>query len=191
MAGEDGLIEPEPNAVTRAVPKRRAEFAAGRRAARDALRAAGLPMVAVPQGERRAPRWPEGVIGSITHDAGLALACIARSKHVARLGIDLAEATDFPDHLRKEILRTPSEDRLSGLEARIAFSAKETVFKAFYPEVQTYFGFDAVEVMPRLAENSFIIRLRRPLGACPEDAEFKGAVTILEKRLVTVLAVRS
>ncbi len=189
VTGDEGLIDPEPRAITRAIPKRRAEFAAGRRAARHAMKTAGLAETAIPQGEKRAPLWPEGLRGSITHDNGLALACIARADAVTRLGLDLAEASDFPEHLRNEILRTPEEQRQSGLDARITFSAKETVFKAFYPEVGSYFGFDAVEVAPALAENRFSIRLRRTLGACPAGTEFQGAVIMLDNRLVTLLAV--
>lgn len=189
VKSEDGLLDPEPEAVQRAVQKRRAEFAAGRRAARLALRGAGYDAVAIPKGAHRAPVWPEGLVGSLSHDGGLAIAGVAPLSRVAALGLDLAEAADFPAHLRAEILRTEPEKRQSGLEARVNFSAKETVFKALYPIVQEYFGFGAVEVSPNMDAGLFDVRLRRSLGPYPEDARFQGRFAIVERRLVTLLSI--
>ncbi len=184
---EDGLLDPEPQAVAKAIPKRRAEFAAGRRAARAALAKAGLPAIAIPQGPNRAPLWPDGTVGSISHDAGLAVASIAEVSRVTRLGIDLAEAKDFPEHLRSEILRTPAEQAQSGLEARLSFSAKESVFKAFYPEVGRHFGFDAVEITPDMDKGVFTARLCTSLGPVAVGTVLRGQATIADDRLVTIL----
>ena len=189
VGSEDGLLDPEHEAVLRAVQKRRAEFAAGRRAARLALRGGGHNAVAIPQNAHRAPVWPEGLVGSLSHDNGLAIAGVARLAQVRALGLDLAEADDFPAHLRDQVLRTPREKQQSGLEARLNFSAKESVFKAFYPMVQEYFGFDAVEVLPDMEAGLFDVRLRRTLGSHPEGAPFQGRFAIVERRLVTLLAI--
>ncbi|MEM9427120.1 MAG: 4'-phosphopantetheinyl transferase superfamily protein [Pseudomonadota bacterium] len=186
---EDGLIAPEPEFIAKAIPKRQAEFAAGRRAARMALGPLGHANTAIPQGKDRAPIWPEGLVGSLSHDAGLAVACVAPSDTLIGLGIDLAEAADFPTHLRCEILRTPSEEQQSGLEARLNFSAKEAVFKAFYPSVGKYFGFAAVEVIPDMQAERFTVTLRQPLGATPEGAQFEGRFAITEGRLITLFAI--
>ena len=48
-------------------------------AARAALTALGHQACAIPVGERRAPDWPRGVVGTITHDKGAALAAVLRS----------------------------------------------------------------------------------------------------------------
>ena len=148
VSDDSGLIGPEKDAVLRAIPKRRAEFAAGRLAARSAMQMAGFSPVAIPQEQTRAPLWPCGLVGSITHDAGLALAALASNDVISRLGIDLAEASDFPEHLRPRVLKTPAELTQSGLEARVSFSAKECVFKALFQDVGQYFGFGAVSVAP-------------------------------------------
>lgn len=182
------LLPPEPDAVARAIPKRRAEFAAGRRAARLALNKAGLPSGAIPQGAKRAPVWPKGVTGSITHYNGLALACVAGSDRIKRLGLDLAEASDFPENLRDQILLTPQEQRQTGLEARITFSVKESVFKAFFADVGVYFGFDAVEVVPSPTAETFDVSFRRALGDYPEGFTCGGWIVMLNDRLVTWLA---
>ncbi|MEM7752458.1 MAG: 4'-phosphopantetheinyl transferase superfamily protein [Pseudomonadota bacterium] len=185
---EDGLIDPEPQAIARAIPTRRAEFAAGRRAARMALADMGHVGTAIPQGEHRAPIWPDGIVGSLSHDDGLAIACVGKTNGLSGLGLDLADATDFPVHLRKEILRTPDEEQQTGLEARLNFSAKESVFKAFYPSVGAYFGFGAVEVTPDMGAARFAVRLRQSLGPVPKRTIFEGRFAIAEGRLMTLLA---
>lgn len=189
VGSEQGLLDPEPLAVTRAISKRRTEFAAGRRAARMALTAADLPEVAIPQGRNRAPVWPTGVVGSISHDQRLAVAVVARSQSMSRLGIDIADASPFPKHLRDEILRTSAERALGGIDARLSFSAKEAVFKAFYPEVQRYFGFGAVEITPNLSGEHFTVTLREPLGSAPNASTFEGRAAIVGEHLVTILAI--
>ncbi|MEO0915472.1 MAG: 4'-phosphopantetheinyl transferase superfamily protein [Pseudomonadota bacterium] len=188
VAGESGMLPPEEDAVARAIPKRRAEFAAGRRAAREALKAAGLPQTAILQGDNRAPIWPEGAIGSITHHEGLAVAAVAQTRRIKRLGIDLAEANDFPEKLRKQILKTAAERAQTDLEARVSFSAKESVFKAFFPDVRAYFGFDAVEVRPDLHQGTFTARFTRDLGPVAAGAMHHGKVLIDEACLFTLLA---
>lgn len=184
----DGLIGPEIESVLKAVPKRRAEFAAGRRAARKAMALARWETPAIPKGEDRAPIWPSGLIGSISHDAGLAVACVARKSQVARLGVDLAEATEFPLHLRKAVLLTEPEMALDGLSARIAFSAKEAVFKAFYPEVNEFFGFGAVEVLPDVQSRTFQTVLLRPLGRVPKNTTLTGKYCIESGRILTLIS---
>lgn len=191
VAGEDGLLGPEPEAVARAIPKRRAEFAAGRRAARQALKAARLPENAIPQGEHRAPIWPPGTIGSISHHDGLAVACVASTDRVSRLGIDLADDSAFPARLRDQVLKTSAEQAQSGIGARINFSAKESVFKAFFPDVGAYFGFGAAEVLPDLEHETFIARLLRDLGPVPAGGTFAGQFLMEGNRLFTLLAVRA
>src|SRR3984893_9355145 len=57
--------------VARAVPKRIAEFAAGRACARAALAEFGVREFALRAAPDRQPLWPEGFIGSIAHTAGL------------------------------------------------------------------------------------------------------------------------
>ncbi len=189
VGSEEGLIGTEQAAVARAIPKRRAEFAAGRRAARAALLQAGFPAAEIARDTKRAPIWPEGAIGSITHDNGLALACVANRRSVTHLGLDLAEAVDFPDHLRGEILHTPAELAQTGLEARMSFAAKEAVFKAFYPEVGRFFGFGAAEIVPDMAGEAFTILLRQQLGTAEIGTRFRGRFVIDDGRLAALVAI--
>lgn len=70
--------------LSSAVPKRRSEFLAGRFCAAMALKAAGYPQVVGRNG--RAPVWPDGVAGSITHSRDRAIAAV--STRFRGLGID-------------------------------------------------------------------------------------------------------
>ncbi|MFB7512135.1 4'-phosphopantetheinyl transferase [Streptomyces sp. NPDC056144] len=136
------LFPEEEAAVARAVEKRRQEFATVRHCARRALGRLGVPEGPLPPGKRGAPRWPEGIAGSMTHCVGYRAAAVARTADVASLGIDAepAEAT-LPDGVLP-VISLPEERRhLDELAVgaprmpwgRLLFSAKESVFKTWYP----------------------------------------------------------
>lgn len=145
------LFPEEDAAMARAVPSRRAEFTAGRAAARAALAALGGPGGAIPMQPDRAPLWPEGFCGSLTHTGSLCLAAVARLDVTRSLGIDLE--SDAP--LEREILTTiasPGEYAAVSAPperaARRIFSAKEAGYKAQYALSQTLFGFDGLIYEP-------------------------------------------
>jgi len=190
VGGVHGLLGDESDAVARAISKRQSEFAAGRRAARSALSALGLGPKAIPAGADRAPIWPNGAIGSITHDQGLALAAVAETRDVRALGIDLTEASPLPGDVRRLILRAKEDATLNDLEARAAFAVKECIFKALHPEVKSFFGFDAAFVKPDLAAGSFSAKLTVDLGPHKEGAMLGGVLHLEDDRLVAVLVLR-
>ena len=135
--------------VANAVPSRRAEFTAGRTCARAALRSLGLPDVAILADERRAPLWPDGVVGSITHGAGLTAAAVAWRRDIGMLGIDVEQAGDLDDDAA--IVVTPEEHQRASNElgtdaGRVLFSAKESVYKAWYPATGRWLDFHDVVV---------------------------------------------
>lgn len=180
-----GLKPVEAASVARAVSKRVNEFAAGRRAARKALAGLGLPDAALPVGGDRAPVWPPGFTGSITHDGDLALAAVCRRETVRAIGIDLTEAAPLPGETRCQILRHPDETGLDELSARAVFSAKESVFKALSSDVGFVFGFSAVVVRVDLGAGRFAARLTHALGPYPEGQVWKGALVTDGERIVT------
>lgn len=193
VSGGHGLLGDESDVVARAIPKRQAEFAAGRRAARSALSALGLGLgqEAIPASADRAPIWPKGTIGSITHDQGLALATVAETRHIRALGIDLTEAAPLPEDVRRIILRTKEEANFNDLEARAAFAIKECIFKALHPEVKLFFGFDAASVKPDLEACNFTAKLTVELGQHKHGTVFDGVLLIEDNRLVAGLVLRA
>jgi enterobactin synthetase component D / holo-[acyl-carrier protein] synthase len=131
-AGLDDLFPQEAAAIAGAVPARLAEFAAGRVAARDAMAALGIGPVAIPVGERRVPQWPPGVVGSITHCAGLVAAAVGWSDDVVAIGIDAEPAAALDDDLL-EVVATPVERAVlhEPLAGVVVFSAKESFYKCW------------------------------------------------------------
>ncbi|ELX07968.1 putative 4'-phosphopantetheinyl transferase [Janthinobacterium sp. HH01] len=144
-----------PPRLLQAVAKRKAEFLAGRLAARMALGAIGLPDMQVATRADRAPVWPAQVVGSISHAAGEAWCCVAPATQVEALGIDLEQ--DVRPQVAQEIapsIVSPAELRvLRGLELSpercltLAFSMKESLYKALYPQVGRFFDFSEVEIV--------------------------------------------
>lgn len=135
-----------------AIPARLAEFSAGRAAARAAIGGLGLPLCAIPMGADRAPEWPSGVIGSISHCAGACMAIAARTEHFQGLGLDLEPAIPLPADLWDTVLRPeerqvldPLSDR-DGLMALRIFVAKEAAYKAQYPRSRQLFDFQTLLV---------------------------------------------
>lgn len=153
-AAPAGLLWPaEAVAMGRARPTRLAEFTAGRVAARAAMVTLGLSPAAVPMGADRAPQWPAGIVGSISHGGGVCIALVARHDAVQALGLDIEPDDPLPADIIDEVL-SPAERAAiialsataQGKQARLVFSAKEAVYKAIYPRCRTVLGFDAMAV---------------------------------------------
>ncbi|MEM9853935.1 MAG: 4'-phosphopantetheinyl transferase superfamily protein [Pseudomonadota bacterium] len=135
--------------VARAQPKRRAEFFAGRQAARLALGDLGVDPIALPVGHRRMPLWPKGIVGAITHAGGFAAAITARSGYHG-IGIDLERNGRVrPDLARfissaNERLKGPSDPGIKEGDAcplTLRFAGKEAGFKAYFPSTGHFLGF--------------------------------------------------
>jgi 4'-phosphopantetheinyl transferase EntD len=160
------LFAEEEALLTRSTDKRRREFATARACARRALGELGLPPIAVLPGERGAPQWPVGVVGSMTHCGGYRAAAVAWVEDLTTIGIDAEPALPLPHGVLGMI--TSSEERalLSGLADvapavcwdRLTFCAKEAVYKAWFPLTKRWLGFkDAVVEIDR--DGTFIARL--------------------------------
>lgn len=172
------LPEEEAALTSAAAPLRRREFAAGRNLARAALTRIGLAPCAIPRADR-APVWPRGAVGSITHTRELVAACVARASDLRGVGIDLERAGRVAGRVRRRIL-TPTElTDHSVLDAdTLRFACKEAIYKAVHPMVGEYFGFQAVKV-EFVPENGFV-------GRPQEEGRFAASVAQGEGRYLDV-----
>ncbi|EWM66090.1 MULTISPECIES: 4'-phosphopantetheinyl transferase family protein [Micromonospora] len=130
----------------RAVLHRRRDFTAGRVCARRALATLGLTGTPVPAGADRAPVWPPGVVGAITHTRDYCAAAAARAADVRAVGIDAERHRPLSPGVRRKVCRPDEEADLARLPAgmpwpTVLFSAKETVYKVWHPLVGTWLGF--------------------------------------------------
>ncbi|MDX2091908.1 MAG: 4'-phosphopantetheinyl transferase superfamily protein [Kofleriaceae bacterium] len=188
-----------PAALGRAVPKRRAEFAAGRRCAREALRALAPELVTdVAIGIHREPMFPAGAVGTISHARAIAAAAVAPSTHAAGIGLDIeywvtaAELAALDEQVLVQGEAPALEAQTGWTHARVAtfvFSAKETLYKCLFPTVQTYFDFQDAEIISIApSEQRFEVRLRVPLaGGFLAGETFVGRFAIADDHVVTAL----
>jgi 4'-phosphopantetheinyl transferase EntD len=139
----------EEDLIARAVEGRRREFITARRCAREALGKLGHPPVPIRPGPKRDPQWPGGVTGSITHCKGYRAAAVAPLSVLASLGIDAEPNGALPDGVEEAVTVPGEPELLAGLPAddgvhwgRVLFSAKESVYKAWYPLAHRWLGFE-------------------------------------------------
>lgn len=128
------LFEQEERTLANASPARLAEFRTARSCAREALRALGIPAGSIPVGADRAPMWPAGIVGSITHCSGYRAAAVARSGQLLALGVDAEPHAPLPHGVAEAMFTAEEVAATSGLRddvhwGRVLFSAKEAVFK--------------------------------------------------------------
>ena len=167
----DAVLFPEEMAiVAKAVDKRRREFTTGRSCARSALRGLGVAPAPILAGERGAPQWPPGIVGSITHCAGYRAAAVARAGDIVTIGLDAELEDTLPDGVLDVISLADERARLGDLAAtapgicwdRVLFSAKEAVYKAWFPLTRRWLGFDEADITIGAADGTFSARLLVP-----------------------------
>ena len=117
--------------------------------------------------EDRSPIWPQGFIGSISHSKNLV--AVALSQNCKYLGIDLENLGRMKIDVFNKISVDEDIKIVNGLTDEqlmtLIFSAKEALFKALYPEVKKFFGFDYAYVKNVFVDkNSFEICLKKPIN---------------------------
>lgn len=177
--------------VAQAVAKRQAEFAAGRNAARAAMRKLGGRNVAIPAGPARAPQWPIGWHGSITHNDRWCLAAVTRG--AAHLGVDIEAATPLNPDLLSTICSPEERARIAGsdqaMQAKVIFSAKEAAYKAQFPLTGVLFGFDHLDIVIAPDSGQFQARFVRPAGQFAAGDRLQGRFALVQGHIVTAVTI--
>lgn len=164
------LMAPEKACVRNAVDKRVREFTAGRACARRALARLGVRGHALVSGPDRAPVWPEGIVGSITHCRGFVAAAVARREGMRGLGIDAEPAEGVEEELIPLVCTPDERAWLGGREAawsKAVFSAKEALFKCLHPVTGGWIDFLDVSLEVDAAAGRFAVR---PEADVPAEA---------------------
>lgn len=188
------LFPEEEERIARAVDKRRREFTTVRRCARLALARLGVPPAPLLPGERGAPGWPDGVVGSMTHCAGYRAAAVASSARMLAVGIDAEPAEPLPEGVLGQVACDEERTLLAQYAARspeipwdrLLFSAKETVYKAWFPLTRRWLGFEEAILSFDTEAGTFEARILpddRPVDA------FTGRWTVAEGITLTAIAV--
>lgn len=196
-SAEEALFAEEEALLEGAIDKRRREFATGRVCARSALLQLGCPASAILRGPRGEPLWPEGLVGSITHCDGYRAAAVARSSEILTVGIDAEPDAALPEGVLEQIARPEELPALRLLQGdlpevhwdRLLFSAKESVYKAWFPLAARWLGVEDISVSLDPRTRTFFAELLSP-GPTPVDAPrgFFGAWMVGEGLVLTAIA---
>lgn len=190
----------EQDLITTAVERRRREFVTARRCAREALALLGHPPAPIRSGSGREPLWPAGVVGSITHCLGYRAAAVAHDTDLASIGIDAEPHGPLPDGVLDAVTIPPERvllDRLARADpgthwGRLLFSAKESIYKAWYPLTGRWLGYEDACLSVDAAKQTFTARLlldgqRRDGG--PRLTGLHGRYRVARGLIVTAVSV--
>lgn len=178
-------IEPMPAEVAliaKAVDKRRREFTTARYCARKAMGDLGIEPGPILRGDKGAPVWPSGVVGSLTHCDGYRAAVVAYAMQIRSLGIDAEPHEALPDGVlghtslpaEREVLATRSNDLHWD---RLLFCAKEATYKAWFPVTGRWLGFEDAHITFDLSDATGTGAQRRAWGTFTSRILIDGSAT--------------
>lgn len=181
------MTDEELAAVSEAVPSRQREFALGRWCARRALGAFGLGTRSIPVGPSRAPVWPTGIVGSITHCTGFVGAAVAAANTLQAIGFDAERDEPLAADLIPLVCTAREVAWLEGRAtsaidwAKVIFSAKESVHKCIWPLSGQTLDFLDVTVAIDSDLMAFSVReTKRPSVAGLNLDRLRGRIAIAE-----------
>jgi 4'-phosphopantetheinyl transferase EntD len=195
----DKIFPGEEDLIATAVESRRREFVTARRCAREALAKLRCAPTPIRTGPMREPQWPPGLVGSITHTTGFRAAAVARQSVYASIGIDAEQNGPLPDGVEEFVAVSEETAMLAALArrfpathwARLLFSAKESVFKAWYPLTHRWLGFDDAHLSINplgVFAAKLLIDGTRGDGAAPLT-ELRGRFLVARGLIVTAVTV--
>lgn len=179
-------------------PNRKAEFLLGRVCAYKSYEMlTGKELLSLDANKDRSPDWPPEVVGTISHSQHWIGAATALNSDLIGVGMDFEvmgrTKLELSKYIRSEgdIKTHPllSEEEL----LTVIFSCKETLYKALYPSVKKFFGFeDAAVVEIDLDKGIFIVELLvelNPIFGPKTNNSFTGRLALESKNCLTVLEV--
>lgn len=195
--GDDaqGDVFPEEAAlICAAVASRREEFISGRLCARRALLRLGEASSPILRGYQREPLWPPGIVGSITHCRGYRAAAVGRAIHVRTIGIDAELHDVLPAGVLKSISVDQERDWIASAPPgihwdRVLFSAKESIYKAWFPLTRSPLQFDEAIVRFDAIAGTFHadLRVNAPEHALPELKGLDGRFMVRNGLVLTAI----
>jgi enterobactin synthetase component D / holo-[acyl-carrier protein] synthase len=202
-AGEDDpeivLFAEEKAIVEGAGETRQREFTTGRDCAHRALERLGMAPQPVLAGGRGEPIWPTGIVGSISHCRGYRGCAVARAEDLVALGIDAEPHAPLPEGLLDRVAGPEELARLEELTRaepsvcwdRLLFSAKEAVYKAWYPLAERRLGVAETMLAIDRRRRTFSARLLvpGPMVAGAELSAFPGRWLIGDGLVLTAVAI--
>ncbi|WP_405808610.1 4'-phosphopantetheinyl transferase superfamily protein [Streptomyces sp. NBC_00210] len=194
------LFPEEEALIAESVDARRREFGTVRACARTALQRIGIPPAPILPGLGGAPQWPDGIVGSMTHCSGYRAAAVAHAADLVTIGLDAEPNQPLPnDGVEESVTLAEERGRLRALAAyrpevcwdRLLFSAKESVYKAWFPLTGRWLDFDEAAISIDPVGGGFTARLLVP-GPVVNGTRlsgFSGNWLVRNGLIVTAIAV--
>lgn len=183
------LCKEEEALIESAIEKRQREFRAGRNAAHAALSRLQAPTSPLLRGERREPLWPAEHVGSIAHCNDLCLAVAAKGSDLLGVGIDVEPLEPLPAGVERYVHTAEEEafisDNPGDHPQRLIFSAKESLYKCYYPLLGRFFGFQSVMLNFDRERGRFSFEPTERCEVRFPPQRFEGRYAIGERHLVT------
>ncbi|OTA21888.1 putative non-ribosomal peptide synthetase [Xenorhabdus beddingii] len=183
-----------PDKLQNAVNKRRAEYLAARYCTQHVLNHLGYPGFQVTNAQDRSPIWPDNICGSISHSTHCAIAFAASCDQYRMIGVDIEQ------EIKSETIESIAGSIINDHEAALltecalpfeqaftlAFSLKESLFKALYPHVKCFFDFHAAEITSIDGDDRTMkIKLLKTLSdESRAGAQFSGNFALMPRQQV-------
>lgn len=183
----DLLWLPHHQQLTEAGRKRKADHLAGRIAAFHAVNRKTIPGI----GSSGEPLWSAEVSGSISHSGTQAVA-ICNEKGLVGIDceaiIDEREAREIQDGVidAREAQVLAACGLPFDLAFTLTFSAKESLFKALFPRVQAWMGFESARVTA-LTADTLTLTLTCPLPPFAQNQAFTLHWCRLDSLIITLI----
>lgn len=186
---------PAPEHLAKAVKKRRGEYLASRLLARHALCRLGAAPLVLDNDADRVPVWPAGFSGSLSHSNRRVALLLTSSASGTLTGVDCENILrpETAVEIEEAIVTSNEKERIvgSGLPLAaaltVAFSIKESLYKALYPKLRQYMDFSAAEIV-YCSAGAEKIRLRLTAAFSPEfpaGREFTGWAAVDEEEILS------
>lgn len=151
------------------------------------------------------PLFPTGIVGTLSHTEGLRGALVGDARTWRSVGLDMERARPLPGGVfhavtspseRWALSRLAGSTRCENLLGTVLFSAKESVYKSWFPLAGRFLDFDQAELTLDLGtgavgadEYGGTWRARLLTGSSPVD-EITGSWVISNGFVATVCGIR-
>jgi 4'-phosphopantetheinyl transferase EntD len=142
------LIQEEEASLPFTSLERRRASSASRHVARELMKSMGFVDFPILRSTFGDPIWPAGVVGSMAHNAQIAVAAIGLQRDLEAVGIDIENVVPLPTDML-ELICTPREIHAISdypLGTKLLFVIKEAVYKAAYPLDHKFLNFHEIQV---------------------------------------------
>jgi len=159
------LYSKEKEHTSRMATKRLNDFRASRFCARRCLSQLGIEPFALLSRSNRAPIWPDGIIGSISHTTNLCAAAVIEKNGVTGIGIDVETTKPINMDILDMICSNNEIKRLKKqgdplILGKVVFSIKESIFKCFNPRFDHWLDFKDVNLELSMKDKRYHMNFR-------------------------------